>query len=170
MIEEFSEKLMEVLSMEFSGAIKCHRVSFSSCQTFLPPAVPQHGLICLQFALYLAPSYVRDITSFLAAHEWVVTLNTLDRLLIGPLLHFPSCRSAAVPRGGCPTRVFVKVQLVFTGGLLFFLRPMGSSWLMTGSGCCALLTHTPTLADFSIRSSVAGGVIHSASLWCFITA
>lgn len=40
---------VEDLSMEFGGAIKCYRVSFSSCQVFQPPAVSQQGLICLQF-------------------------------------------------------------------------------------------------------------------------
>lgn len=47
---------MEDLSVESESAIKCRSVSCSSCQVFLPPAVSQQGLICLQLPSICPPA------------------------------------------------------------------------------------------------------------------
>ena len=146
MIEEFrkrGQKFMEDISMEFKSTIKCHRVSFSSCQVLEPPAVSQHGLICLQFSTISAPPRISDITSCPAVLDWTMTLNTLDQLLIGPLLHFPSCQSMAVPAEGFVLNEVMKSTSCFCRGPLFCLHSMRSSWLMTGpEGHFTPLTHT----------------------------
>lgn len=93
--------------------------------------------------LYLAPSCISDITSCPAVLDWTVTLNTLDQLLIGPLLHFPSWRSMAVPAEGSVLNEVMKSTSFFRRGSLFCLRSMRSSWLMTGpEGHSAPLTHS----------------------------
>lgn len=131
MIEELEE-----LNMEFENVIKSQRVSLSSCQVFLPPAVSQQGLICLLFHLYLAPP---PTTTTLSPWHHILshcTWHTLDQLLIRLLLHFPSWRSMAVPADGSVCVVEwsnEKHKLFFAGGLLFCRRSMRSSWLMPGA-------------------------------------
>ena len=77
------------------------------------------------------PRCICDITSCPAGLGWTVTLNTLDRLLIGPQLHFPSRRSTAVPADPSVLKEVMKSTSCFRRGSV--VLPPFNEILMTNN-------------------------------------